>query len=335
MKKSLVSFLVLLIVGELTVMATNCVPNPGFEAGTQSWSLWQTLSGTAFTADVVFKEGAKSAMLIASNSGNQGSLYTYAALSAQKNYRIRFWYKTQNLQFAASGGLALVLNYNKQGGGNGSTGAHFVPINITQPDNDWTLFETAVTTPVDTVKCQFAISLQYGTGTFWVDGVVMDEMPELINLIPNPGFEAGTQSWSLWQTLSGTSFTADMIFKEGVKSAMLTASNSGNQGSLYTYSGTLSAQKNYHVRFWYKTQNLQFATGGGLVFCLYYNKQGGGNGSAGSQAFQINITQPDNDWTLFETEVATPVDTVKCQFAISLQYATGTFWLDGVVMETK
>ena len=45
------------------------------------------------------------------------------------------------------------------------------------------------------------------------------------------------------------------------------------------------------------------------------------------------VTQQNTDWTLFEMDITTASETALCQFGIALGYATGTLWVDDIVME--
>jgi hypothetical protein len=160
------------------------------------------------------------------------------------------------------------------------------------------------------------------------------------NLAPNPGFEAGMQqqNWTLWPASEGpgktkTTFVIDSeVFKEGAASGRLAAVDPADAGSLYCYV-SMKGGKNYRISFWYRLKDLQISSKGSFQVALSFNKERGGNGSAGSKNIEIPESKSSGDWIKFESEITAPPETAMCQFAIVFSGVTGTVWFDDVVIE--
>lgn len=140
------------------------------------------------------------------------------------------------------------------------------------------------------------------------------------NLVTNPGFEVDLSGWSVMGTVADASRDATTYNYETASAKVIFNGTSAIGGILFTF--TSVASRMYNVSFWAKTSAVT-----DLQYDVYAN-----DGSLNVNGLSITGTV---DWTHYNfTFTAVTSGTMFVRFFSDLT-ASGTFWIDEVIVEQK
>ncbi|MFA5646071.1 MAG: beta-galactosidase trimerization domain-containing protein [Candidatus Ratteibacteria bacterium] len=125
----------------------------------------------------VYKEGNASVKIDSKELGQKGYLYTYVKMKEGKRYKVSVWYKTKNL-VPDSDRLKFTLNFNLQGGGNGSAGQKSFSFPAGDTNTDWKEYTFTVVPAPGTFQCQFILHFSDIKGLVWFDDLRVEEVEE-------------------------------------------------------------------------------------------------------------------------------------------------------------
>jgi len=146
--------------------------------------------------------------------------------------------------------------------------------------------------------------------------------PALVNLVPNPGFEEGTQGWRLekGQTLDTT------IAHDGRASMRLEVL--GPEPGTTNLGATLPVKPHtaYRVGMWVRGRHIQRGSGGGPGF--FYSELDEQGRHVGVHQVGASVGPQDDRWVQISWNLVTRPDTRKLLLRGTLFRTTGTLWLD-------
>lgn len=104
------------------------------------------------------------------------SVYTHQRVSGLKSYVFEFRYRVRDgFQYTEGNLPRVVLNFNKDGGGNGSAGSEVHPLPIGSP-SEWLTFRVETQAPASSVNCQVVINLSDTGGRFQFTPLQMEKV---------------------------------------------------------------------------------------------------------------------------------------------------------------
>lgn len=146
--------------------------------------------------------------------------------------------------------------------------------------------------------------------------------PDLVNLVPNPGFEEGAKAWRLekGQTLDTT------IAHSGRASIRLEVP--GPQPGTTNLGVTVAVKPNtaYRVEMWVRLHNVQKGPGGGPGF--FYTELDDKNHYVGVVQVGTSLTPQNDRWMPVSWTFVTRPQTRKLLMRGTIFRTTGTLWLD-------
>jgi len=147
------------------------------------------------------------------------------------------------------------------------------------------------------------------------------EKPKLMN----PGFETGTDSW----TLPG-GYRHDPRGGRSGTGALRVARTEAGQYTLSSQTISLQPGMRYRFGVWVKTENVQGEDSGGTI-CIEFHDRKGWMGGA-----YIDGIKGTRDWTWIEGSGSVPENAVKCTITPYLRKGmTGKVWFDDVKIEPE
>lgn len=160
---------------------------------------------------------------------------------------------------------------------------------------------------------------------------LVDEIMTKINLVLNPGFEHGLDSWS---STAGTAIyeSDSSTFRTGFRSAKGVETSTGNLGRLYQdVTAEVSPGGIYKIGGWIKTQGVD----GHVVIALDYVTSGGWSPADG-YVKEIGYVSGTQDWTYYESDEfllpPMPASCVAAWFLFDFNAGKGTAWWDDVFL---
>jgi len=152
------------------------------------------------------------------------------------------------------------------------------------------------------------------------------------NLVKNPGFENGMGNWLVWPSNIVLFEIDKSVFRSGSASLKIAPAAPTDDGCLYQYI-PMKEGKTYEIKFWLKTVDYKASPGGGISFKFAFNREGGGNASAGTQVKNFSDIPTVGEWKEFTFTVTPAEGTALCQFILVASKMSGTVWIDDLSVE--
>jgi hypothetical protein len=163
----------MLVIGWPAVSAQNLAVNPGFESGLTGWSVSD--GSASYGPDAgVRRSGALSAKGTETEAGSLGRLYqdVTGKLIPGQTYTLSGWIKTQGV----TGSVVIAVDYVANGGWTPGDG-YVREIGYVGGTQEWTFFQGTFTLPPrpsDASSLWLLIDFNAGTGTAWIDDIVLE-----------------------------------------------------------------------------------------------------------------------------------------------------------------
>jgi len=320
MKKKFIKFVMVSVLNAVVCMpnlsAKNHVQNPGFENGADfpdGWTLVEK-NRDAFTWEK--DSGVDGGACISTTDNVQKRCHVQSKgfkLVEGVSYTLSASFKTESY----SGNARLVvLN---------SGWTWYKQIQVPQGDNDWTAQEiefTAGSSPNGLFYIYFY--LEQASGLAMVDDIAIAAVdgnaekaalkamgPE--NSFPGGSFETGNIPFSKWPKNSPLIIELSEENPHAGSKCLHLKNESGNAADFYTYV-PIEPEKEYVLE---TAVNIAAAPQSGeMKVTLNFNKEGGGNGSAGRKVLKMALPKVTEKWLIIKEPFTSPADAVTIQLSI-------------------
>jgi endo-1,4-beta-xylanase len=294
----------------------NLIDNPGFESGTDGWFAWGPASLSA-TSDA---HGGEGAIVATGRTGDWNGIATDVTsdVVATASYRATAWMKISG---AASDAVVLTAAV-------GCAGAptQFIRVGAATANNEWVEVGGTFNVPGCTLQSVvlYAEGPAAGLDLFLDDVALWQVDPgQGPNVIPNSGFESGTDGWFGFGSVTTEATTARA--HGGSQSARVSGRTASWNGLATSLVGRLTPGTSYSVSAW-----AQVGVGSSPVNLTFQNACDGGSQSF---TFVAGATVNDSSWTeLLGTLVAPSCNLTTGNFYIEGAPAGVDIYLDDVVL---
>ena len=311
---------------------SNLVSNPGFESGTTSWTYYNSGKGS-FTASTPGASGSRAGRIAVTTAGTNHQLYQQGiSLEPNTDYQ---------LSFAAysNSGRDLSVSIQKHGSPYTNYGLSRQKADL---GTNWSVhtisFKTRnFSTSVSDARLMFWLADTAVAGDeFWIDDVVLNKggsftpPPAAVNVLGNPGFEAGTTQWTFYTNGSG-SFSIVTPGHNSTNAGRAAINSPGTNVQLYQSGLSLEHNTDYQLSFAAYSN-----TGKGLSVSLMKHGSPFTNYGISKQAFNLGTGWAVYTLSFRTKNFSTAVNDGRLMFWFADTAAAGDqFFIDNVVLSKK
>jgi len=162
----------------------NLVPNPGFEEGTQGWTLGQ---GQSLDAQIVHSGQASARLEVPGPAPASSNLETVVPVKPNTRYRVGMWLRREQV------GVCGAYSSERDDQGQLTGRRSQVGPSIPQQDGTWLPLSWEITTEPKTTRLSLRADIYRSTGTLWLDDFFVYELSEGIYEPVEGWLEAGLQ----------------------------------------------------------------------------------------------------------------------------------------------
>lgn len=301
------------------------------------WTVWKAQGTCTVTVDSsVYQDGSKALKITALETKGRWPVIQYGIpVTAGKTYKISGWIKTKDIT------NAVYYRIYFTSGGKQIQGSN-IDFGRMSGTNEWTYVEKEFRAVNGADGFEFYNYFDYGTGTAWFDGLVLEEtdtVPEEPNLLKNTGYEevtAGSSNgwtdyrangWTVWHAQGNSETTVDSaVYKKGSKSLRIGSSGASSRTTVTQRDIPVEPGKYYKLSQWVKTEDI---TGGAMMRIQLYDS----DNTQVLWTFTDSSLRGTKDWTLLSKVFQIPEDAVKCQIESYYDFGTGTAWYDDIELK--
>lgn len=157
----------------ISLMAISSEAGGKIDFSGRTWSLWPEKAGA-----VLEKESSSAVRIKAAGPSEKFSIYTYSHVKENRSYTISFSYDLEG----GPGLCDLIVNYNKDGGLNGSAGSIKFQVDMAPDNRLRKSFYAEIQVPAGTEKCQISLDFQNQKGAVVISDFRMEEVKDLYSI---------------------------------------------------------------------------------------------------------------------------------------------------------